>query len=156
MRRAWLAANWAGPVYRLWLEEVVNAGLIEAPDFYKNQAYYSQSKWIGMGKGWVDPVKEAEAAQLRMQSMLSTLEKECAEQGEDWNEVIEQRALENKRLEALGLTLPAIAIIGAKETQPVGAEPNSAPAAPGSPPPDSGASPRQTQNVAPAKGAPAK
>jgi lambda family phage portal protein len=154
VRRAWLAASWAGPVYRLWLEEAVNAGLVDAPNFYENQAYYCRSKWIGMGKGWVDPVKEAEAAQLRMQSMLSTLEKECAEQGEDWNEVIEQRALENARLEELGLQIPDITVLGAKQTAPAGPEPDSAPA-PGAPPPDSGASPRTTEN-APAKGAPAK
>jgi lambda family phage portal protein len=142
VRRAWLSSYWAGPVYRLWLEEAINAGMIEAPGYHDSpamRAYYSKSKWIGMGKGWVDPVKEAEAAQLRMQSMLSTLERECGEQGEDWNDVVEQRALENARLEQLGLQIPAITVIGAKQTDPEGEEPNSAepepaPAAPAAPP----------------------
>jgi capsid protein len=66
-------------------------------------AYYARAKWIGPGRGWIDPVKEAEAAQIRMASMISTLEAECAEQGLDWNDVAEQRALETARLKQLGL-----------------------------------------------------
>jgi len=106
VRRHWLANSWAMPIYRLWLEEAVNAGMIEAPDFYKNQYYYTRSKWIGMGRGWIDPVKEAEAAQLRMEISISTLEQECAEQGQDWREVLEQRALETARIDQLGLPQP--------------------------------------------------
>jgi len=102
-RRVWLATYWAAPVFRLWLEEAVNAGLIEAPNYYQNIAYYSRAKWIGPGRGWIDPVKEATASQMRMTSMISTLEMECAEQGLDWNDVIEQRALEIARLKQLDL-----------------------------------------------------
>jgi lambda family phage portal protein len=124
-RRTWLATYWAGPVYRLWLEEAVNAGMIEAPGFYENLHYYSRAKWIGPGRGWVDPVKEAQAAQLRMDSMISTLEMECAEQGLDWNEVIEQRALEIARLTELNLTppAPAAASTGAPNPPQQGVQP---------------------------------
>jgi len=105
-RRTWLATYWCQPVFALWFEEAVNAGMIDAPDFYLNKPYYLKAKWIGPGRGWIDPVKEAEAAQIRMSSMLSTLEAECAEQGLDWNEVLEQRALEEARLKELGLYVP--------------------------------------------------
>jgi hypothetical protein len=63
-----------------------------------------------MGRGWVDPVKEAEAAQIRMDAMVSTLEVECAEQGLDWNEVLEQRALEKSRMTQLGLEPAVLAL----------------------------------------------
>jgi lambda family phage portal protein len=133
VRRAWLAAYWAGPVYRLWLEEAINMGQVEAPDFYEKKEYYWRSKWIGMGRGWIDPVKEAEAAQLRMQTMISTLENECAEQGQDWNEVLEQRRIEQDRMKELGLEIPVLAVSGIKET-PEGATapvaPSAAPAQP--------------------------
>jgi lambda family phage portal protein len=102
-RRAWLATYWAGPVYRLWLEEAVDLGLVDAPGFYENIELYCRAKWIGPGRGWIDPVKEAQAAQIRMDSLISTLELECAEQGLDWNEVLDQRALEIARMEELGL-----------------------------------------------------
>lgn len=104
-KRAWLANNWATPVYELWLEEAVNKGLIEAPDFYENKYAYSRCKWIGAGRGWVDPVKEAQACQIRMEIGLSTLEAECASQGLDWEEVLEQRAREKAKLQKLGLTI---------------------------------------------------
>lgn len=104
-KRSWLANNWATPVYELWLEEAVNKGLIEAPDFYENKYAYSRCKWIGAGRGWVDPVKEAQACQIRMEIGLSTLEAECASQGLDWEEVLEQRAREKAKLQKLGLTI---------------------------------------------------
>ena len=105
-RRTWLATYWCAPVYRLWLEECVNAGLIEAPGFYENAAFYLKAKWIGPGRGQIDPTKEAEAAQIRMDTFTSTLEEECAEQGRDWEIVLEQRKLEVDRMKELGLEVP--------------------------------------------------
>lgn len=102
-RRQWLADNWATPVYELWLEEAVNKGLVDAPDFYENRYAYTRCKWIGPGRGWVDPVKEAQACQLRMEIGLSTLEAECASQGLDWEEVVEQRVRERNKLKEMGL-----------------------------------------------------
>lgn len=104
-RRLWIATTWAKPVYELWLEEAISQGLVEAPDFYANKAAWVRSKWIGPGRGWVDPVKEAQAAQIRMEAGLSTLEEECAAQGLDWEEVLAQRAREKARLDELGLTI---------------------------------------------------
>jgi lambda family phage portal protein len=102
-RRTQLATYWCAPVYALWFEEAVNAGLIDAPGFYDLMPYYLRAKWIGPGRGQIDPVKEAEGAQIRMATMVSTLEIECAEQGLDWNDVLEQRALEQAKLKQLGL-----------------------------------------------------
>lgn len=102
-KRDWMSTYWATPVFQLWLEEAVNAGEIEAPDFYENRYAYTRCRWIGAGRGWVDPVKEAKAAQLRLDTGLSTLEAECAEQGLDWEEVLEQRARERERMRELGL-----------------------------------------------------
>lgn len=104
-RRAWLTDVWLKPVYRLWLEEAVNSRIIpvEAPNFYQQRFAYERSSWIWPGRGWVDPVKEAEAAVIRIDNNLSTLEAECAEQGRDWEEVVEQRATERARMKLLGL-----------------------------------------------------
>lgn len=104
-RRQWLATYWAQPVFELWLEEAIQRGDIEAPDFYENRFAYSRTRWIGPGRGWIDPVKEAQAAQIRMEMGISTLEDECAEQGKDWEEVLEQRAREMERAKELGVPL---------------------------------------------------
>ncbi len=116
-RREWQATYWAQPVYELWLEEAVSAGLIDAPGFYDNKYAYCKAKWIGPGRGWIDPVKEAEAAVIRMQNNLSTLEMECSEQGEDWNEILEQRATEKELLKSLGLDEPIVPIKSSAENE---------------------------------------
>jgi lambda family phage portal protein len=102
-RRDWLGTMWLDPIYGLFLEEMVNAGRIDAPGFYENRSAYCRCKWIGPGRGWVDPVKEAQAAQLRIDAGLSTAEDECAEQGKDWEEVYEQLAREQQRRAELKL-----------------------------------------------------
>ncbi|ACO74644.1 Phage portal protein, lambda family [Laribacter hongkongensis HLHK9] len=106
-RREKLSWYWAQPVYELWLEEAIDAGLIEAPSFYEQRAAWCRASWIGPGRGWVDPVKEAQAAKIRMETGISTLQAECAEQGLDWEEVMEQRAREQAKARELGLTSPA-------------------------------------------------
>jgi lambda family phage portal protein len=108
-RRQWIATYFARPVFELWLEEAVHLGLVEAPDFYENRAAYCRCRWIGPGRGWIDPTKEADAAKIRLDANLSTLEAECAEQGLDWEEVLEQRRAEKQRMDELGLT-PQIAV----------------------------------------------
>lgn len=106
-RRRWLVDYWLRPIYELWLEEAVNAGEIEAPGFYENRYAYSRCKFIFGGKGWIDPVKEAQAAVLRMAAGLSTLERECAEQGDDYEEVLDQQSIEKAMKESRGLATAA-------------------------------------------------
>lgn len=105
-RRKWLAREWAQPVFELWLEEEVMEGRIEAPEFYAKRALYCRAKWIGDGRGWIDPLKEAQAAEKRLELGLTTLEEECAEQGGDWEENLEQRAREQRRAKSLDIKLP--------------------------------------------------
>jgi lambda family phage portal protein len=106
--RQLIADGWASPIYDLWFEEAVNAGDIPdcTPlDFYKNRIAWLKCSWIAAGRGWVDPVKEVQAAQLRIETGISALDYEVAEQGRDWREVLEQRAREQKFAQQLGLTL---------------------------------------------------
>jgi lambda family phage portal protein len=128
--RARFCEQFATPVFALWLEEAINRGDIKlpkgAPDFYAAKAAYCRVKWIGPARGWVDPTKEATAAQLRMDIGLSTLEDECSEQCKDWEEVLHQRKRELDLIDKLGLPRPAWAdqlVLSAKGTQQVGAPP---------------------------------
>lgn len=102
-KRAALAAQWADAVYELWLEEAIDKELVEAPGFYEKKAFYLKSKWLGPGRSTIDPVKEAQASQLRLQNGLSTLEIECAELGLDWQDIAEQLAVEIARFKQLGI-----------------------------------------------------
>lgn len=106
-RRRWITDYWLNEVYALWLEEAINAGVIEAPGFYDNRSAYVRCRWILSGRGWVDPVKEANAAKLRMEMRLTTFEQECAELGADWEENLEQAAYEEERFRKAGIVHPA-------------------------------------------------
>jgi lambda family phage portal protein len=108
-RRRWLTDYWLRPIYDLWLEEAVAAGAVDAPGFYENRMAYSRCRFIFGGKGWVDPVKEAQAAVLRVAGGLSTLEQECAEQGLDFEEVLDQRQIERQMMVDRGLNPDAAA-----------------------------------------------
>jgi lambda family phage portal protein len=91
-----------------FLEEAFDRGYLKAPagapDFHDAPEAYARCRWIGPGAGVIDPVKEAQAAQMRLDNLTSTLETECLAQGMDWEEVIEQRAREQDRMSELGVT----------------------------------------------------
>lgn len=105
--RHWLKVFFLDQVLALWMEEAVFAGdlSITPEEYFANRFAYSRSKWIWPGRGWIDPVKEAQGSEIRMNIGTSTLEQECAEQGQDWEEVLDQRAIERQRAKDLGLTL---------------------------------------------------
>jgi lambda family phage portal protein len=99
-------------VYAGWLEEMLDSGRITSmprnyPDFYDpfNKAAFCRATWIGSSFGQVDETKETQAAVMRIAAGLSTLEIECARLGNDYREVLEQKAREDKLSKRLGITL---------------------------------------------------
>lgn len=100
----------ATPVYSCFLHEAMDRNMLpmprNAPDFLEARTAYSRCEWLGVARGWVDPVKEKEGAILGIKGGLSTLKRECAEQGLDYEEVIQQRAAEVAQFKEAGLPLP--------------------------------------------------
>lgn len=82
MRRAWLAEDFCQPVYEEWFTEAVAKGRIHAPGYFSDplvRKAYTQAEWHGPSSGQIDPLKEAKAAQLRVQEGFSTRERETVE-----------------------------------------------------------------------------
>ncbi|MCC5809869.1 MAG: phage portal protein [Ectothiorhodospiraceae bacterium] len=105
-RQRWLKDHWLRPVYELWMDEAIarrRLGRVTTPEYRADRYAYSRARWVFAGRGWVDPVKEAQAARIRMDLGISTLEDECAEQGTDWEEQLKQRARERRRMQEEGL-----------------------------------------------------
>lgn len=65
--------------------------------------------WYWDGREHVDPGKEATAQKQRLENNTTTLAEECARQGLDWEEVLVQRAKEQKRMKELGIA-PAVTV----------------------------------------------
>ena len=103
--RKWLATKLCQPVYELVLEEAFLRGLFDAPGFYERKFAYCRASWIGGGWGWVDPVKEIEASRMAIDYNLSTLADEASANGKDWEDNIQQRAREQKKLKESGLVV---------------------------------------------------
>lgn len=99
------------PIYFAVIEEAFDRGYIKAPkgapDFYDAPGAWLNARWIGPGRGFIDPVREAEASGLRIASELSTLEAESAEQGNDYEETMQQLAREQSDRRKYGLPEPA-------------------------------------------------
>ncbi|KSV64066.1 portal protein [Sinorhizobium sp. GW3] len=107
-KKGGFAAQFMGPIYRAFVEEVFDRGLIELPEgavpFSQNPAAWCHADWIGPGRGWIDPLREAQAAGERIDNNLTTLQQEAAEQGRDWKMDALQRAREKAFYDKLGLS----------------------------------------------------
>jgi lambda family phage portal protein len=114
------------PVYFAFAEEAFDRGYIVppkgAPDFYDMPAAYLGARWIGPGRGYVDAVKEAQGSSMRMAALTSTLEKECADMGLDFEDTADQIAFEEKYLAARNLkravSAPGASAVASSDERP--------------------------------------
>lgn len=102
------AANFCQPVYTEWLSEAVAKGRIIAPGFFDDpaiKAAYCRADWVPDSHGQLDPLKEVNAAKVRVEEGFSTREREAAElTGMRFNSIVAQRAREEEKRKAAGLT----------------------------------------------------
>ena len=110
-RRLDFGHGFGQPIWAAHLEEQFEVDTLPlpkgAPPFMECRTAYAAAKWMGPGRGWIDIVKERQGAVLGMDSGLSTLEQECADNsGEDWEENLDQRKRELEAYRERGLTPP--------------------------------------------------
>lgn len=83
-----MAARFCQPIYEQWLEEAVARGYIKAPGFFSDpvaRAAWCGAQWHGPAQGQLDPTKEVEAAELRVEAGFSTRTEETAQlTGGNW------------------------------------------------------------------------
>lgn len=112
--QAWLSRLCA-KVFVAWYAEYLITTNIHS---INGNTAWPEVKWYWPGHEHVDPVKEANAQRIRLNSLTTTLEDEYAIKGEDWLRKIYQIAKERGLLDQLGLTLEdaAPSIITANES----------------------------------------
>lgn len=100
------AARHERPHYENWLEEAIARGRVQlpkgAPEFRAARLAYCDCSWIGPGRGAIEPVKEATAVGERLRH-VSTFADECAANGDDYLDVLDQKAREREEARARGL-----------------------------------------------------
>ena len=86
------------PIYEQWLSEAVAAGRIDAPGFFDDPAVrlaWCGCSWMGASMGHVDPLKEVNAAAVRIANNITTEEQEAMEyNGNDRSAIVRQRRKE--------------------------------------------------------------
>lgn len=115
--RARFCEDVVAPMYYAVVEEAVHEGLVElpagAPDFWEQPQAYLRAQWTGPGRGNIDPRKEAEAAQISLETGLTTLAQEAAERGVTLEDIFAQLAREDELRAEHGLPPRAPAPSGA-------------------------------------------
>lgn len=108
MRREWITGGFCQPVYEEWLTEAVLKGRVQAPGFLDDpaiKAAWCRADWFGDCQGQLDPLKEANAAKVRVEEGFSTREREAAElTGLKFEEIHATRKREEAMRKADGLT----------------------------------------------------
>lgn len=113
MRREWLIGQFCQPVYEEWLTEAVAKGRVNAPGFFEDpaiKAAWCGADWYGDAQGQLDPLKEANAAKVRVEEGFSTREREAAElTGMKYENIHAVRKREEAMRKADGLSADAVA-----------------------------------------------
>jgi lambda family phage portal protein len=108
--RQLLVDQFCQPTYTAWMMEAVAGGNIDAPGFFEDpriRTAWLRAAWSGASQGSIDPLKDAQAAALRIKLGISTQERECYENnGGDWRAIAEQQGLELEVATSLGLPYP--------------------------------------------------
>lgn len=100
-RREYFADQFCRRIYSEWLDDAVELDRVNLPGYnqdYATRRKYQQSRWIGPARGAIDELKEAQAAELRINIGVSSIAREAAAMsGDDWDTihrelVYEQRA----------------------------------------------------------------
>ncbi|MGG4096197.1 phage portal protein [Paenibacillus lautus] len=84
------------PIYLEFLDAMHLTGQLELPHYSSDKKDYLAHVWIPPGYNWIDPGKEANANKTALETNQDTLARICAERGEDWRDVLKQRAAERK------------------------------------------------------------
>lgn len=111
--RAWFARSWCQVIFEEWLTLEVIAGRIIAPGFLDSddvRAAYLEAEWPGPAQGQIDPVKETDAAIMRIENGFSTHHRETAQMtGTDWSANMRRLQQEQAKKEAAGLVPDPVA-----------------------------------------------
>lgn len=103
-------------IYETFVISCVLAGKIDAKDFWKNKEKYFSHEWSRAPKPWIDPLKEANANRIALNTGQKTFKQICAENGKDWKDVIDDNAEVMNYAREKGLELGGVLFAAVTET----------------------------------------
>ncbi len=102
--REFFRRHYCQPLWNMVMEEAYLRGYLNLPagmDFYKALPFLCNCRWIGPARGYIDPLKEVQANILAIDHDIMTMSDSIAERGSDFDETINQREYEERRMRKL-------------------------------------------------------
>lgn len=105
--QTWLIEHLCEPVFEDFLDFALLSGALVLDS--RDSEKFNAGKWEPRGWQWVDPLKDAQAAVLSLGANITSRGRILADEGVDWEEVLEEIREEMDLAESMGvdLTLPA-------------------------------------------------
>lgn len=115
MRRTWMAQDFCQPIYDEWLAQAIALGRVKAPRFFDDpiiRKAWCGAEWNGPAPGQLDPLKEINAAEKRINNGISTREQETMEiNGGNFDRNIQQAKREQNLMKEAGLLIEQIPLV---------------------------------------------
>ena len=102
------------PVFERWLEYAMLSGALQLDS--RDPAKFKEAKWNPRGWAWVDPLKDVTAAALAVQNTLASRTEAIAEQGGDFEAVLEELAEEKRLADEYGIDLVTVTNLNNAQT----------------------------------------
>lgn len=108
----WFKGAFLDDIYKEWVTMALLVGAIKdakgnALPSWKLDKYINAATWMGRRWPWVDPYKDMQTAVLGVQQKLKTRRKTMAENGDDFDDSIDEMAVEDKKMKDAGIVPPA-------------------------------------------------
>lgn len=104
-KQQWLINWYHEQIYTDWLRMAITSGAVVAyasSDFYR----YQRVSWAGRGWSWIDPEKEAAGNLAKLQMGSISLSDIAAEQGKEFEDVVDRISQELEIIKKAGINLP--------------------------------------------------
>lgn len=101
IRQWYLINHFCIPIYEVVSRQLIAHGKVQAPGFNTRADDFLRHAWILPGWQWVDPVKEANGKETEVNNTFETLTDVLAGKGKDFDETVETRAKELKKIQDL-------------------------------------------------------
>lgn len=118
--------------YETFVISGVLYGIFDIPKFWEDKSKYLKHEWVAAPKKWIDPLKEANATKIALQTGQKTFQQIAAENGKDWKDQIDETVAVLEYAREKGMELGGV-IFGKsqQELTPADKEESEPPAAPG-------------------------
>lgn len=93
------------PIYAEFIDNLVMSGLIKIPDYTSDKARYQSAEWTFEPYDYIQPVDDAKAEEIELNSKVKTYQDSCSEKGRDWQDHFNQLAQEKQLANKLGIEI---------------------------------------------------